>query len=44
MDKLLAISDAAKVLRISILTLRRWELKGRLSLIRTAALFWDELL
>lgn len=37
MDRLIAISDAAKLLGVSITTLRRWEAEGKLIPSRTAA-------
>lgn len=37
MNKLLPISDAADLLGVSITTLRRWEVEGRLVPIRTAS-------
>ena len=37
MDRILTISDAAKVLGVSVTTLRRWETEGKLIPERTAA-------
>jgi putative resolvase len=37
MDKILTISNAAKVLGVSVTTLHRWELEGKLISERTAS-------